>query len=179
MPQYDEETHFQLYCAVSDRNAVEDLARTAPPSSLVPVSSLCSYAERADGLFDLKIERLLREQPMARSVYSKAVGNMASSYSLMAAAAGGARANTRVVGNYKLEIVDEEEIAYIVLHQTSEDEHARWIEVRSPDGRGGRAELGEPIGGVIQLPLDPRVAELREIDEVIRQPDTQIFLLPK
>lgn len=171
-----EDDHFRLFAAFEDLRAVSEPGERDERSSSIPASHLCDYALRQDGVVDIRIERLLRERREARMVYAGAMAQRSTAFSPVAAAAGLGEVRTRVVGPHRLELIDEADMAYLVVHLGSTGEPVEWIEVRTRDGSGGRVQFGKAIRSVLQLPLDHRFPELKAIDEAIRQPDSQIFL---
>jgi hypothetical protein len=172
------DNHLRLFAAIEDLRSISQPGELDPHIVTVPASRLCDYAIRRDSVVDLRIERLLRERPAARTIYAGAMERRSATFSRMAAAAGAGEVRTRLVGPHRLELIDEQDMAYLVVHLGSAGKPVEWIEVRTRDGSGGRVQFGKAIRSVLQLPLDHRFPELKAIDEAIRKPDCQIYLWP-
>ncbi|MEP9390559.1 hypothetical protein [Mesorhizobium sp. KR9-304] len=174
----NEEDLLQRFAAMQDMRVVSKREFDIAPSAVIPASRLIAYASREAGIADLDIERLIREQPRARAIYFDALRTSASSFSSMAVAAGTGGVRNRLVGPHRVELVDEADMTYLVVYLGESTDPVEWIEVRTREGGGGRIRLGRAIRNVVQLPLDHRRDDMRAIDEGIRQPDSEIYLLP-
>lgn len=178
MAQPDENDGLRLFSALEYLRRMPERNERGVHAASLPASRLCDYARRGDSVADLAIERLLRGNSRARAVYAGAMKRMSSAYSPMAAAAGAGDVRTRVVGPHRIEVIDEQDMAYLVVHLGDATAPVEWIEVRTREGGGARVQLGKAIRNIVQLPLDHRNPELKAVDEAIRRPDCQIYLGP-
>ena len=179
----EEEMHLQAFQALQAAREVAQVIEGGQPSAasgegVILASRVVTYARRADSTADLALERALRERPGLRLLYTRALSGMALAASPRAAAASEARVMQRRIGDHLLEIVPEADgMAWLVLRLADGAPAVTMLELRGPDGTGKRLALGEPIDGVIQLPLDERFPELAGLTELIGDPGTEIYLL--
>lgn len=171
----NEELHLSAFEALQEMRKGAEAETT---SDLVPVSKVVAYARRTDCTADLALERSLRRNDGLRAVYRRALSGVARASSLRAAAAAEAQVARRAVGDYVLEIVREfEDMSWLVLRIPEGAAPVTMIELRGSDGAGRRLDLGQPIDGVLQLPLDQGFAELAGIADLLSDPATEIHLL--
>jgi hypothetical protein len=173
--QQSDEALLSAFTALEDLRALsqESSAGAARPA----VSRIAAYARRGGRVADLALERILRSDPRARALYSEALKGSARSYVPQAAAASGAELRERIVGGHRIELITEDARDYLVVHLHADGAEVRQVEARSPDGEGGRVDLGEPIDGVLQAWLDPDNPEMLAVRRAIASPLAAIYLL--
>ena len=143
----------------------------------VPVSRIVSYARREEQIADLNLEKILRSDIRVRAIYLQALRGNARAYAQQAAAASGAELRERIVEGHKIELITEDTRDYLVVHLDAADTKIRRLEVRDPEGEGGRVDFGEPIDGVLQAWLDPHNPEMLAVRRAITSPLAAIYLL--
>ena len=143
----------------------------------VPVSRITSYARREGHITDLNLEKILRSDTRARAIYMQVMRGSARACAPQAAAASGAELRERIVEGHKIELITEDARDYLVVHLDSADTKVRRLEVRDPEGEGGRVDFGEPIDGVLQAWLDPQNPEMLAVRRAITSPLAAIYLL--
>ena len=170
-----------LYQALCNLEALKKASATAPS---VTAAALMAYARReAAHLHDLRIERALRANPMARALYLQALQQLARDASLQAAAAAAGGIHRRPLqGGGVLEIIEDEGGAFLVIRlgETTMAESASptMLEVRTPEGEGGRTALPPPDEGIVQRRLDSRREDERQLLTLLTtRPDAAVFLL--
>jgi hypothetical protein len=174
----ENDAHLQAFAALQDMRLAAERGRDEPTVRSIPASRIVAYARRRDSTADLNLERSLRREPGLSILYRKALSMVAQAVSMRAIAASGSRVTHRLVGDHSLEIVSEaDDMHWLVLRLAHTRAPVTMIELRGSNGEGRRVALGEPIEGVIQLPLDPAFTELTGIAELIADPATGIYLL--
>lgn len=179
MIERDEEDLLARFAAVEDARALSESglgASKARPS--ITAGQLIDYARRTDPIFNLAIERRIRENRSARTVYMNALGHTAIAGSPVAIAASGERAMSRMLGPHRMECIEDHEGLVLVIHLAKGEPVPSSLEVRSADGQGGRIALSKPIRGVIQFPLDRLDPAVAAVYDWIVNPDSAILLFP-
>jgi len=173
----DDGEHLNVFGAM--RDATELLESGSANAEVgVAASRLIGYARRRDGLTDLAVERLLRQNPAARRIHDRALGGHALARSDMAMAAAGGTHVSRKVGAHRVELIEESEgVVYLVIYVAGEGVVPTAIEVRDTEGNGARLALGMPIGGIIQLRLDLSKPEPQQLGAALARTDSAVFLL--
>ena len=143
----------------------------------VPVSRIVSYARREGHIADFNLEKILRSDIRVRAIYLQALRGNARACAQQAAAASGAELRERIVEGHKIELITEEARDYLVVHLDAADTKVRRLEVRDPEGKGGRVDFGEPIDGVLQAWLDPQNPEMLAVRRAFTSPLAAIYLL--
>lgn len=171
----DEDLHQEAFTALQ-RLSARDEAAGAPQPGL-PASRIVAYAQRQDALLDLEVERALRHHAGARALHAAALGRVAVASSLSVAAAAD-QVTERRIGEWHLEILEEtDDVPWLILRAPEGAAQITMMELRLPDGTGRRLDLGQPIDGVFQLPLDPGFAEMVGLIDWLRDPATEIHLI--
>lgn len=164
------------FAALQEMRGEGGVDSTAPRS--ISASRIVAYARRENTVSDLTIERALKEQPGLRRLYLSALSRSAIASSPLAAAASEAKLTERFVGEYQIEIFEEEEgPPWLVVRIPEDAVEVSTMELRRPDGTGQRLNLGQPVDGVLQLPLDPDFEELVDVLELLNDPMTAIHLI--
>jgi hypothetical protein len=170
-----EDMHLEAFMALRRLSARAERAGSGQSGPIA--SRIVSYAQRKDAILDLEVERALRYHAGARALYAEALGRVAIASSLSVAAAAD-EVSERRIGDWHLQILQEnDDLSFLVIRAAEDGEEISMMELRLPDGTGRRLELGAPIDGVFQLPLDPEFAELADLIEWLKDPATQIHLI--
>ncbi|MCB1359494.1 MAG: hypothetical protein KDK53_24275 [Maritimibacter sp.] len=179
MADQDFEAHLRDYAALQEARALSERRETHAEATghTIPASRIIAYARRADAVADFAVERALREQPSLRRIHDKALVAHAVAHSPRAIAAAGATQVSRMVGAHRVELIEEAGGAYLVIHLGSGTASVDTIEVRTPDGSGGRVKLGSPMRGIIQHRLDPDKSEQAAILTALVRPDAAIYFM--
>jgi hypothetical protein len=171
----DEDMHQEAFAALQRLSARDQTAGALQPG--LPASRIVAYAQRQDAILDLEVERALRRHAGARALYAAALGRVAVASSLSVAAAAD-HVTERRIGDWHLEILEEtDDVPWLILRASEGTAKITMMELRLPDGTGRRLDLGLPIDGVFQLPLDPGFAEMVGLIDWLRDPATEIHLL--
>jgi len=174
----DDEMYLQAFVALQEMRAATETEPQVPGMAAVTASQIVAYARRDTSVADFRVEAALRNDAAMRLVYRKALSGIAQMASLRVAAASEASVAQRRIGEHQLEIMTEADgMAWLVLRLADAYKTITMMELRAPDGSGRRIALGEPIDGVIQLPLDPAYPELAGLSDLIGNPATEIYLL--
>lgn len=159
----------QRLSASDDRAGSEHLGATA--------SRIVHYAQRQNAIFDLEVERALRHNAGGRTLYAAALRQVAVAASLSVAAAAD-QVTERRIGDWHLEILEEtDNVPWLIIRAPEGAVGITMIEMRLSDGKGRRLDLGLPIDGVFQLPLDASFAEMGDLIDWLRDPATEIYLI--
>ena len=170
----------EAFAALRDARAMAEAA-TSPGAAGISAARLWHHAAREGGAIDLRIERHLRRHRGARAVYARALAARAEGFSPMAAAAASARVQERRLGPHRLQLIDEGGITWLTLtpgEGTRLEAGRRYgLEALGADGSSQRIDLGAPIDGVLQVPLEPRFADLAKLQALLERPDSAVYLL--
>lgn len=171
----DEDTHQEAFMALQRFAARDEIEGCRQPD--LAASRIVAYAQRKDAILDLEVERALRSHAGARALHAGSLGRVAVASSLSVAAAAD-QVTERHIGDWHLEILQEADNApWLVIRGPEGAAGITMMELRLPDGTGRRLDIGAPIDGVFQLPLDPRFAEMVGLIEWLRDPATEIHLI--
>ncbi len=170
--------HLSAFASIEDFRALSEMTNPNVQPRWITGSHIVKYAFRDDNVADLRMEQALRREPRVRALYTKAMFSRALACSLVADAASESVVTVRTVGPFRVEIVEEDDLSFLIIQVPEEGKRASWLELRTDAGLGTRVRLVEPIGNVIQLPLDHRIPELKIVDELVRRPDCQFFIWP-
>ena len=170
----------EAFTALRDARALAEAA-AMPGAAGVSAAHLWHHAAREGDAIDLRIERHLRRHPGARMVYARALAARAAGFSSIAAAAASDRVLARRLGPHRLQLIDEGGITWLTLTlgdvAGAEAGRRYALEALGADGSSQRIDLGAPIDGVLQVPLEPRFAELARLKALLERPDTAVYLL--
>jgi hypothetical protein len=170
-----EDSHFTAFAALQNFHGLLSDSQEERPG--VTAAMIVSYARRKNAIPDMAIERALRARPSVRRLHSVVLGQVALASSLSVAAAAD-RVTERQIGDWRLELVDEQcGFPWLVLHAPPGAAPVTMLEMRSPKGEGRRLDLGAPIDNIFQLPLDPNFPELAGLVEWLLDPQTELHLL--
>jgi PAS domain-containing protein len=174
----EQNRHLANYAAILDAETILSAAPTGPAARPVPASRLVAHARAPGSVADLAIERALRDQAGARAIYHRALAGRALAVSQGTAAAADGAATTRLIGETRLELIEEPDgPRWLVLRLGQGDPLPQELEVRAPDGGGGRIRLAAPVADIVQVPL-PRGQTLAEaIAAALGDPDSVVYLL--
>lgn len=171
----DENIHQEAFMALQRLSAREDMSGSHGPG--LPASRIVAYAQRKDAILDLKVERALRHHAGVRALHATALGRAAVASSVSVAAAAD-QLTERRIGDWNLQILEEaDDVPWLIIRAPEGAAEITMIELRLPDGTGRRLDLGLPIDGVFQLPLDPGFAETVGLIDWLRDPATEIHLI--
>ncbi|NUB46742.1 hypothetical protein GEU84_020320 [Fertoebacter nigrum] len=149
----------------------------SPPKSAVGARRIVEYAHRPAGhaFFESDVERLIRNSAGARALYMRALAAKGA-VSQRAAAAASDDEIVRKIGDHELRLVRRDgQNDYLVI-ELGHDSVPSVIELRRDDGSAVRLALPEPMNGFVQLGLDPRFEDLKQMSELLADPHTAIFL---
>lgn len=171
----DEDMHQEAFMALQRLSAHDE--SVVPGQLRATASRIVAYAQRKDAVLDLEVERALRRHAGARALHAAALGRVAVASSLSVAAAAD-EVNERRIGDWHLQILREtEDVPWLILRAPEGGAEISMMELRLSDGTGRRLDLGAPIDGVFQLPLDPKFAEMAGLIEWLQDPATEIHLI--
>lgn len=115
-------------------------ARRDPANRRIPPWELLAYAERRDGVADMKMERALRANPLNMKLYMIYLGNLADASSPVAMAASGTEALSRRIGPHRMDIVQETGERWMVIRLAGDETDASGALSASTD------EVGRDLG---------------------------------
>jgi hypothetical protein len=147
------------------------------PKSAVGARRIVEYAHRPAGhaFFESDVERLIRSSAGARALYMRALAAKGA-VSQYAAAAASDDEIVRKVGDHQLRLVRRDgQNDYLVIKLGGVSVPSV-IELRREDRSAVRLALPEPMNGFVQLGLDPRFEDLKQMSELLADPHTAIFL---
>ncbi|MBO0905469.1 hypothetical protein [Jiella sonneratiae] len=111
--------------------------------------------------------RLRRQYLQSRSLAFSTVARAASTEADVA----------RTIGGFRLELLDEGDAFFVVISPNSDGELPRHLTLIHEERRLSLdIPLGNPIGGVLQMGLDPASDGDRRTIELLRDPRTEIYL---
>ena len=174
----EDDLHFQAFHALQATRDVIDTVAAGANAAAIPASRIVAYARRADSTADLALERAFRSAPGLQLLYRRALSGVAQASSMQAAAASETQVTERMIGPHLLEILPEADgLSWLVLRLADPAPAVTMLELRGPDGTGRRIALGEPIDGIIQVPLDEGFPELAGLAALIGDPGCELYLL--
>lgn len=137
------------------------------------------YARRDDTTVDLQIERSLRANPHWRRLYLDQLRKQSAAWSDIAHAASDAVVLSRDIGPNRLELIDAEAGAILLVTLSDPKPGNYAIEARLPEGTGVRLDLGQPIGNALQILLSEDFPETKTLNDLLQRPEVILFLMLK
>lgn len=175
---------------LAEEAVVADLFQTAvdgigtekqkPGAEAVSVRALLAYVWRApDAPLDFAIEQAIRTDPATARRYRNLLSGMAQAFSERAIAANTDDVPSRVIGKWHLRVsAPPGQLPVLVLTQQDRAPAPVAIEAVRAAEMPVRLPLPAPVNQAIQLPLNNDVPELAAFHHLLKDTDTQIFLLP-
>lgn len=145
-------------------------------ANTVSAARITRYACCGEAIADLSVERAIRSEEASRALYFSMLARNATGFSPAAAAAASDGAPRRVVAGHTVELLEEDDGAYLVITLRNAASTLASIEARTPDGEGARVPLTKPIDGCVQLALYGGDPDLGSLDAALRRPDSVIAL---
>jgi hypothetical protein len=163
--------------------AIDGIGKEKQKSAAESVSmrELLDYVWRApETPLNFAIEQAIRTDPATARRYRNLLKGMAQAFSSVASAAATEEVPSRIIGKWHLRVsAPQGQLPVLVLTQPQDIAHApAAIEAVGPTGGPIRLPLPDPVNQAIQLPLNDDVPELADFHRLLRDTDTQIFLLP-
>lgn len=126
---------------------------------------------------DLEIERYIRESEGARRFYFGLLDRIATAYSPVALAASGQTVTERRLGDNLVQLIHESSGDYLVITIPDAGASPYEIEARGRDADGVRVPIGVAIDDVASIRLDARFPELEELQRLLEDPTSSLWLL--
>jgi len=145
-----------------------------------PISAheLWSYLNRdADAPADFRIEGALRGDEDTRAKAARMLQGRAIGYSPMAMAAATGGVHKRVIGDFQLELVEAAAARMLVLSPVGKRGPVPTVLEAIGEGDHVRIRLPLPVRGNFQIPLNVQNSELGRLESLLRDTETQLFLL--
>ena len=156
-----------------DRRARRDLAghgddRTAGAARLDVAAFLAGQASDPSGApIPIGLLRLRRQYLQGRSLAFSTVARAASTETDVA----------RTIGGFRLELVEDGDAFFVVVSANAAGELPRHLTLIHEEKRLSLdIPLGNPIGGVLQIGLDPKSADDLGTIDLLKDPKTEIYL---
>lgn len=173
-----DKTDLEIEAFIGARIMREQTARTQQRvDRRIPASHIIAYARNNQPTLNLAIERMLLQSASTRALYTAALEHNALGVSRVAIAAADELLPERSFGHAHLKVVEDAGNDWLVLTLGEQKLIPHLMEVRRRDGVGARIRLPEPIGGIIQLPLDPGFPEMVILREMLCDPQSMLFLI--
>ncbi|NDW06976.1 hypothetical protein [Jiella pacifica] len=156
-----------------DRRATRDLAghgaeRAEGAGRLDVAAFLAGQASETPGTpIPLGLLRLRRQYLQGRSLAFSTVARAASTETDVA----------RTIGGFRLELVEESDACFVIVSPNAAGELPRHLTLIHEEKRLSLdIPLGNSIGGVLQIGLDPGAADNFRTIELLKDPKTEIYL---
>ncbi|MCE7030205.1 hypothetical protein [Jiella avicenniae] len=156
-----------------DRRAARDLAGhgaegTEGAGRLDVAAFLAGHVTETSGApIPIGLLRLRRQYLQSRSLAFSTVARAASTETDVA----------RTVGGFRLELVEESDAVFVIVSPNADGELPRHLTLIHEEKRLSLdIPLGNPIGGILQIGLDPRSAGDFRTIEFLKDPTTEIYL---
>ncbi|TFF18691.1 hypothetical protein E3C22_20915 [Jiella endophytica] len=157
----------------ADRRAARDLAgdglEPAERTGRVDIASFLAgrTADAGAGPVPIGLLRLRRRYLQSRSLAFSTVARAASTETDVA----------RTIGGFRMELVDEGDAFFVVVSADAEGKLPRHLTLIHEEMRLSLdIPLGNPIGGVLQIGLDPSSDGDRRVIDLLKDPKTEIYL---
>ena len=83
----------------------------------------------------------------------------------------------RTIGGFRLELVEESDAVFVIVSADADGQLPRHLTlIHEERTLSLDIPLGNPIGGVLQVGLDPSSGEDRRVIDLLRDPKTEIYL---
>jgi len=162
----DAERHFV------DRQAARTLA--SPDTERAATGGRIDIKSFLEGAFPtagqpipIGLLKLKRQHMRTRSLAFSTVARAASTDTMVA----------RTIGDFRIEIVEDEDAVFVVVSGPDGRDLPRHLTLIHEERRLSLdLPLGNPIGGIVQIGLDPSSASDQTVIDMLKDPKTEIYL---
>lgn len=172
----DEEPDITVFARAQDWRHLTDPDR--PRRTRPSFTRFVNHATRGPGdPVDLEVERYIRKSEGARRFYFGLLDRVAEASSPVALAASGEKVTERRLGQNLVELIREDSGDYLVVTIPDAGASPYEIEARGRNADGVRVPIGVAIDDVISIRLDARFPELKELQQLLEDPTSSLWLL--